>query len=217
MYLTSVAGLLALLSDGAGAADFPSAVKTPATDTWNPWLLRVRAIYVLPEDGGLVNGVPFSDLSYSDMVVPELDISYFIDKNFAVETIVGTTAHTIYGQGSLAGLDVGEVWILPFTVTIQYHFDGFGKFKPYVGAGPNYTVFYNQSEHNVAGLDVKNAWGFALQAGFDLMIDQHWGINVDVKKVFVKPNFDVVVGGSHLTGTADLNPWLIGTGVSYRF
>lgn len=37
---------------------------------------------------------------------------------------------------------VGKVWLLPPTLTFQYHFTDFGAFKPYVGAGVNYTILY---------------------------------------------------------------------------
>jgi outer membrane protein len=49
------------------------------------------------------------------------------------------------------------------------------------------------------------------------MIDEHWGLNFDVKKLFLEPKFDVTVGGQELSGKAKLNPWLIGTGITYRF
>ena len=107
--------------------------------------------------------------------------------------------------------------MLPPTLMLQYHFTDFGAFKPYVGAGVNYTFFFNQSGDAVDTLNVKDSWGWALQAGFDYMIDQHWGLNFDVKKIFLEPDFTATVGNTVLTGKADLNPWLIGGGVTYRF
>ncbi len=49
------------------------------------------------------------------------------------------------------------------------------------------------------------------------MFDEHWGLNVDVKKIFLRPDFNVNVGGADMTGKAKLDPWLIGAGVTYRF
>jgi outer membrane protein len=215
------AGLLALTAGGAVAADMSTPVyKAPVVEEQSPWMIRVRALYVMPESGGWVNGVPNSDLSYSDAVVPELDITYFFTKNIAAELILGVTPHDVNGAGSLAGLgQIGKVWLLPPTLTLQYHFTDFGAFKPYIGAGINYTAFFNQSTSNptVTQLDVHDSFGWALQAGFDWMIDRHWGINFDVKKLFLEPDFTVTVGGARLTGTAQLNPWIFGTGVTYRF
>lgn len=212
----------ALVAGKAVAADLSTPVyKAPVVEeAWSPWQIRLRALWVKPENGGAVTGMPFSDLSYSDSVIPELDITYFFTKNIAAELILGTTRSTITGEGSLAGLnDIAKVWILPPTLTLQYHFTDFGPFQPYIGAGVNYTVFYSQSVKNPAfsSIDVKDTWGIALQAGFDWMIDRHWGLNFDVKKIFLEPDFVLQAGPAVLTGNADLNPWLIGGGVTYRF
>ncbi|MFG1477755.1 OmpW family protein [Xanthobacter sp. V4C-4] len=212
-----------LVAGQAVAADLTTPVyKAPVVEeAQSPWQIRLRALYVKPENGGAVNGVPFSDLDYSDSVTPELDITYYFTKNIAAELILGTTNSTISGAGSIAGLnDIAKVWILPPTLTLQYHFTDFGPFKPYIGAGVNYTVFYSPSIKNSAfsSIDVNDTWGIALQAGFDWMIDKHWGINVDVKKLFLEPDFVLqTTTGALLTGNADLNPWLIGAGVTYRF
>ncbi|MBS7541062.1 OmpW/AlkL family protein [Ancylobacter lacus] len=202
------------------SAPAPKVVKAPEAPVIepSPWQIRVRVLGVLPEDKGSVNGVPGSDLKYSDSIVPELDITYYFTQNWAAELILGVTKHDIDGSGSIAGLGtIGSTWLLPPTLTLQYHFTDFGAFKPYVGAGVNYTVFFDTKADSADSLDVKDAWGFALQAGFDYMFDAHWGLNVDVKKLFLQPSFDVTVAGSPLTGTADLNPWIVGLGITYRF
>lgn len=46
------------------------------------------------------------------------------------------------------------------------------------------------------------------------MVDRHWGVNFDVEKLFLKPDFGVTVAGVKLTGKAELDPWLIGAGVT---
>ncbi|WP_428031092.1 OmpW/AlkL family protein [Ancylobacter sp.] len=213
----------ALAGAPARAADMtrtpPLAYKAPAPVVeQSPWQIRLRLLGVLPEDGGSVRGVNGSNLDYSDSVVPELDITYYFTKNWAAELILGVTPHDISGAGTLKSLDkIAEVWLLPPTLTLQYHFTDLGAFKPYVGAGINYTFFFDQKAYSADSIDVKDTFGWALQAGFDYMLDEHWGLNVDVKKLFLKPDFDVVVAGQKLTGTADLDPWIVGVGVTYRF
>lgn len=218
------AGIAALSAGSAVAADLSTPVyKAPAVEEpLSPWQIRVRALYVMPENGGSVVGIPGSDLTYSDAVVPELDITYYFTKNIAAELILGVTPHDINGAGTITALgQVGKVWLLPPTLTLQYHFTDFGPFKPYIGAGVNYTTFFNQSTSNpflFSSLDVHDAWGLALQAGFDWMIDKHWGFNVDVKKLYLEPSFTLTTaGGATLLGGADLNPWIFGTGITYRF
>lgn len=239
----------------ANAADLPIVRKAPVVapaPLWNPWMIRVRALAVIPDDSGhvditsvsgglpaaLVGRIPGSDLNVGNSVVPELDISYFFTPNFAVELILGVTPHKIHGAGTLAGLEIGKTWLLPPTLTFQYHFTNFGAFKPYVGAGINYTVMFNQKAANapavtaaltpnavqITSLDVHNAFGFALQAGFDYMINRNWGLNFDVKKLFLDPSYTAtgIVNGAPalavtLAGKAHLDPWLIGGGVAYKF
>ncbi len=204
------------LAGPAAAADL-TGIAAPV-EYQSPWQIRLRGLGVLTEDDGYVDGVNGSDLSYSDTVIPELDISYYFTDNIAAELILGTTYANVNGEGSIAGLGrVGKTWLLPPTLTLQYHFTDFGRFKPYVGAGATYAIFYNQDGDAASDLDIENSFGAALQVGFDYMVDDHWGWNVDVKKIFLEPDFDVTVGGSKLSGKAKLNPWLIGTGVTYRF
>jgi outer membrane protein len=208
---------------GAAAADLKPVAAAPqaaeeADAGSSPWQIRVRGLGVITHDSGSINGVPGSDLSYSDSLIPELDISYYFTDNIAAELILGTTSARIREDGAV-GVPVGKTWLLPPTVTLQYHFTDFGSFRPYLGAGVNYSLFYNQSEepgfHN---LDVDNHFGVALQAGFDYMIDRHWGLNFDVKKIFLKTSWSAdhdVLGP--LSGSAKIDPWLVGAGVTYRF
>ncbi|MER8421729.1 OmpW family protein [Mesorhizobium sp. M1329] len=219
----TAAVVLIVMGQQALAADLAQAVSVPqagasVTEVPSPWQIRLRALGVITEDSGYVNAVPGSDLSYSNTVTPELDISYFFTDNVAAELVLGTTYANIEGQGTIGGLgNIGKVWLLPPTLTLQYHFTNFGAFKPYVGAGVNYTIFYNQDVGSADALKVKNTFGTALQVGFDYMVDQHWGVNFDVKKLFLQPDFEVTVNGAKVTGKAELDPWLIGAGVTYRF
>ncbi|SFT66217.1 outer membrane protein [Pseudovibrio denitrificans] len=226
MSLKRVMGLMAsaALMASAGqalAADMPvpqEDIAAAAASEKSPWQIRVRALGVVTENSGHVNGVAGSDLTYSDTVVPELDITYYFTDNIAAELILGTTWANVDGDGVLDGAAIGETWVLPPTLTLQYHFTNFGSFKPYVGAGINYTIFYNQdSRGNFKDIDIENTFGAALQVGFDYMIDDNWGVNFDVKKLFLEPDYKVKTDAGTLRGTAELNPWLIGAGVTYRF
>lgn len=226
----TAAVILMVMGQQAAAADLVQAASVPeigvlasdegdlASEWPSPWQIRLRGLGISTQDSGYVNGVPGSDLSYSGSVVPELDITYFFTDNIATELVLATTRANIYGEGAVGGLgNIGTVWMLPPTLTLQYHFTDFGAFKPYVGAGVNYTMFFNQDAGSADALKLKNTSGAALQVGFDYMVDEHWGINFDVKKLFLKPDFDVTVKGAKQTGSAALDPWLIGAGLTYRF
>lgn len=208
---------------GALASDLPSskiAPRMPELVQWSPWMIRGRALVVMPQESAKldVGGVraPGADVSISTSVVPELDISYFFTKNIAMELILGVTPHNVKGAGALAGTRIGSAWLLPPTLTLQYHFTDFGAIKPYVGAGINYTVFFNEkSKGGFTSFDLKDSFGLALQAGVDIMLDKNWGWNIDVKKIFLQPNVSVNKGV--VTGKVKIDPWIFGTGVTYKF
>ncbi|WP_225707847.1 OmpW/AlkL family protein [Bradyrhizobium cenepequi] len=215
------------------AAPVYKAKAPPPVDPFNPWMIRLRVLGVLPDARGSsvnVAGVPLlsssnSGLSISDQVIPELDISYFFTPNIAAELILGVTRHHISGTGTLDGLEIGKAWLLPPTLTLQYHFTDFGAFKPYIGAGINYTVFFNQSAANtpfaglaVTDLHISNQVGAAVQFGFDYMLDRHRGLNVDVKKLWLRPDYSATVNNAiPVTGRANIDPWLVGGGITYKF
>ncbi len=177
--------------------------------------LRVRALGVVPDEessvtaaGARLNG----DIDVSNALTPEVDLTYFFTNNIAAEVIAGTAQHEL----DFNGANLGDTWILPPTVTLQYHFAPQSAFSPYVGAGINYSWFY--AEDSGAGyndLEVDGGFGPALQAGFDYWLDDHWGLNMDVKKIWL--NVDASLNNGAVKADVDLDPWLIGAGVSYRF
>lgn len=181
------------------------------------WMVRGRALGVVPDEGGTtsIGGSPEIDNS----LVPELDISYFLSKNVAVELVLGTTPHKAKLKNSLLGpsTDLGKVWLLPPTLLAQYHFDDGSALKPYVGAGLNYTIFYNEKAPGgtVTNIEYDNSVGYALQAGVDYHYKGNWYLNLDVKKLWL--DTDVSVNGGAVTGKVDINPWLIGIGIGYRY
>jgi outer membrane protein len=187
------------------------------------WQVRLRAVGVAPEESATI-GIIGGDVAISNALIPELDFTYFFTENFAAELILGTAKHDVQAINTAAGdVNLGSVWLLPPTLTAQYHFYTSDKkvFKPYIGAGVNYTLFYNVKSGDVADVTYDNALGYAAQLGFDLMVDDTFFINVDVKRLFLST--DVSVDASNLApgliipAEVDINPWLVGVGVGMKF
>lgn len=175
------------------------------------WQIRVRAIDVIPDVDSSVN--IGGEVDADNAVVPELDISYFFTNHIAAELILATSKHDMDYTGNV---DLGDAMILPPTLTLQYHFTPDQAFSPYVGAGVNYSMFYNEdAAAGFTDLNVDNGFGLALQAGFDYWLDEHWGLNADVKKIFL--NVDATLNNGAIRADVDLDPWVVGAGVSYRF
>lgn len=193
----------------ANAAELPKA---------GDFVMRARALGVIPDEDATVTGaVTGNTVDIDNSLVPEFDFTYFVTNNIAFELIAAVTPHDVNADNSSAGpLDLGDVWLLPPTLTAQYHFTNLGNCKPYVGAGVNYTVFFSEDPGaSVTSADYDNSFGPALQVGADYMIDDHWMFNVDVKKIWI--NTDVHFNGGAINADVDINPWVVGVGFGYKF
>jgi len=185
-----------------------------------PWLVRARAIDIIPyASSGTLNVIGGSVNSISTQVVPELDFSYFFTSHIAAELILATSRHSVAANNTILGrVNLGSVNALPPTLTLQYHFLPENKLNPYVGAGLNYTYFYNASHGPVAtGISYQNTFGAALQIGADYSIDSNWVINADIKKVYMQPNVTVNTAVGVIKTKVKINPVIVGLGVGYRF
>lgn len=170
-----------------------------------PWLVRARAVHLDSSNG---DSTPLA-LSINNKWLPELDISYFFTPQIAAELVLTVPQKQTLSAG---GTPIGSFKHLPPTLTLQYHFQAPG-FKPYVGAGLNYTRI--SSVHLPAGVTVdRNSFGPALQAGVDIPLAPHLSLNIDVKKVYIRT--DVAAAGSTL-GTFKVDPVLFGIGLGWRF
>lgn len=183
------------------------------------WMIRVRAIDVVPDAsssqisliGGQVDHI-------STRLAPELDISYFFTPCIAAELILATARHHAVASDTVLGsVDLGKVTLLPPTLTLQYHFLLGSYLKPYVGAGINFTHFFDIDSGPVASsISYDNAFGPALQIGADLFVYDCWFLNADIKKVFIRTDATVEAGAT-LTTRVKIDPMIYGLGVGYRF
>lgn len=194
----------------AGSTLLPLAAQAQATDA--PWLVRLRAVdfqSANKDSTGL-------DLTINDKVIPGVDISYFLTPQIAVELVLTyPQKQTIRSNGT----DIGSLKHLPPTLTAQYHFTSFGAFKPYVGAGLNYTRFssvrFDPAVQTARQPSLsKNNVGLVVQVGFDYEFIKNTYFNVDAKKVQIRT--DVSSAGTEV-GTFEVDPWLIGVGIGRRF
>lgn len=178
-------------------------------------LVRARAIYISPDESSTITPIG-GKADISNETVPELDFTYFFTDNIAAELILGTAKHHAKAKGTAAGtFDAGSAWVLPPTLTLQYHFTSFNSFKPYVGAGINYTMYLSEDGGSQPEMEMDDAFGIALQAGVDVPLDARWSMNFDVKKIYV--DADAEWNGGAVTADIDLDPWIVGFGVGYRF
>jgi outer membrane protein len=195
-----------VMAVAAAAATMMMAAAQAAPQEAGPWLVRARIVGLQPanQDGtGL-------DLGIDSKLIPEVDVSYFFTPDIAAELVLTYPQKQDLRSGSTT---IGTLKHLPPTLSLQYHVSGLDGWRPYIGAGVNYTRF--SSVNLPAGVTIdRNSWGPSIGAGVDVVLGGSWLLNLDVKKVLIRT--DVSAGGANL-GTFKVDPVLIGAGVGYRF
>ena len=199
------------------------AVPALAQETQGNWLVRARAVRLDPANHSDAIGalaVPSDAITINSKTMPELDVTYFFTPNIAAELVltVPQKQRVTVEQSALGGpVDIGSFKHLPPTLTLQYHFLPEGRFRPYVGAGVNYTRIGSTDLNvpSVGRLELDHdSFGLAVGAGLDIKVAKNVFLNFDVKKVQIRT--DVRLNGTKLS-TVKVDPLLVGIGVGYRF
>lgn len=212
------------LAAAAGLAALLSAPVAVAGDYNGDFMVRAGISVVKPEtdanvfvNNALLGG---ADADVSTEVIPSLTLTYFMSKNLGIELFCCFAKHDVKGKGVLAGADLGDTWIFPPALTLQYHFDPIGGFKPYVGAGLQYIAFFGESTSPTLGTKMKidDAVGFTLQAGVDVALGGGWYANLDVKKTWIdtEASWGVTPLGA-VRADVDIDPWIFSANIGYRF
>ncbi|MBT8389327.1 MAG: outer membrane beta-barrel protein [Altererythrobacter sp.] len=220
----------ALLAGGLTALAL-LASPAAAQDTDGKLQIKVLGTGVLP-DGKITSvdtdivGLPAdTQTEANDNFVPTIAIEYFFTDQFSIETICCVTQHDVDAVSGLPGAElVSNARLIPATITAKYHFNLDG-FKPYVGAGPTYFMWIEDKPGaatiplGVTDTDLSDEFGFVLQAGLDVPInDNGFGLTVDAKRYFVDTTARWYAGDVLAIETEHkLDPWVLSAGVSYRF
>ncbi len=205
------------------------AAGSPAHAEAGDFLVRARFIVVAPQDGssGITPAFPNDGVSIDTAYAPEIDFTYMVTNNIGLELIAATTKHSATGKSGTPAA-VGKLldtWVLPPTLTLQYHFAPDGGFRPYVGAGLNYTIFYKERasgslETALGPTDVSlsDSFGWALQAGADIPLNGSLFVNFDVKYIDMDTTarLQTTAAGQQKV-RVDINPIVVGFGIGMRF
>lgn len=210
--------LRAAMICASGLAAF-AAPASAGSESGN-FMVRVQGTVVDPDSSANVfaGGAPVAgaDAEVSTEVLPTLTLTYFLNKNLALELFCCFAKLDAEGKGAINNTDLGDFWIFPPALTLQYHFDNLGAFKPYVGAGVQYIHFFGEGTSDLGGkIDLDDALGFTLQAGVDISIGGGWYLNADVKKTWI--DTDASWSGTGITADVEIDPWIYSVGLGYRF
>jgi outer membrane protein len=201
---------------------------TPAFAGAGDTFIRVRGIMVAPNEDstGITPAFPTEEVSVNNSVMPEVDITHMVTDNVGLELIAATTKHSVSGKaGTTGGIGkLASTWVLPPTLTVQYHFAPKTDVRPYVGAGVNWTLFYSENasrslEAAVGPTNVKldSSFGWAAQAGMDIKLNDRMFLNFDVKYIDIDSDarLRTTAAGTQRVGVS-LDPFVFGVGLGFK-
>jgi outer membrane protein len=192
-----------------------AAISAPVAADAGDWLARVGYTYIDPDDdGGNLNGTT-QQFEVDGAGSLTFEVTYMIDDNFAVELLA---AWPFEHDVKLEGVgDIAEAKHLPPTLSLQYHWTRWGAFKPYVGAGINYTYFFDEDTKGAlssSDIDLGDSWGLAYQIGVDYSFSENWFVNANVRYINIETDADL---DNVDVGNVKVDPWLFGANIGYRF
>ena len=206
----------------AAVAAFAMALAAPAQASVLDHLqLKIGASVISPDESAHISPIGGS-VDISDETVPTLAIEYFFTDHISAELLCCMATHDVHAVNTgLGTLDLGEVSHFPPTLTVKYRWTNLGQFEPYVGAGVNYTIFFDENAPSggpIQDINYGSSFGPALQVGFDYRLDEHWSINLDVRKVYINTDVTIDAGGLGIVrADVDIDPTITTLAVGYRF
>lgn len=139
-----------------------------------------------------------------------LTAEYFIRDNLGIELLAATPfKHKI----TIAGVGTATTKHLPPTLSLQYHFANGGNITPFIGAGINYTTFFDEKT-TLGNLKIKDSLGLAVNVGLDFKISDRGAIRATVRWMDI--DSDVTLGGAKI-GTTHIDPVVAGLSYVHRF
>lgn len=178
------------------------------------WLVRAGYHTVNPKgDNASVLGGS-GNLQVGQDSAATFNVSYFVTDSIAIELQAATPFNHEVSIDNVG--KVASVRHLPPTLNAQYHFD-LGAFRPYVGAGLNWTIFFDEATTGAlagADLSLDDSFGLDVQAGVDYAIGEDWFINAEVRWIDI--DSDAEVNGATLT-TVEIDPFVYAVGIGRKF
>jgi outer membrane protein len=192
------------------------------------FIARAGWAHVAPDtDSDEFSNFPGAKADVDDTDSLGLTFSYLFTDNIGVGVLAAYPFETdIEGDGTISSVDkVGDTKFLPPTVTLQYHFNTGSDFHPYVGAGINYTFFWDENASdapfNGSDLDLDDSWGFAGELGLDYTFQNDYLVSAQIWYIDIGTEADSsgAAGNPALAGKADvdIDPWVFMLGVGKKF
>ncbi len=224
------------------------------------WVVRAGVVTVSPDEssdglnvpalagvGAYAGGdIPGTGVDIDDDTQLGLTVSYMYSSSWGVELLASTPfTHDVAADlGALGKVDAVEATQLPPTLSVVwYPMGSAATVSPYVGAGINYTIFFDEQVTSdlenglpgvadaVTGLPVgltgpvdmdvklKNSLGLALQAGVDVAINEQWHVNASVRWIDINTEAKITsaLGETITIDNIEIDPFVYQLNIGYKF
>lgn len=188
------------------------------------FIVRAGIASVVPNDSSDKILGSQSELAVNSNTQLGLTLGYMFTDNISFEVLAATPfSHKI--STDLLGLgDIAETKHLPPTFMVQYYFgEANSTFRPYVGAGLNYTTFFDESFNStgtnnaLSDLKLDDSWGLAANVGFDYMLNNSWFLNASVWYANIETTATYKAGADAKSTDVEINPWVFMIAGGYKF
>ncbi|MCL1139033.1 outer membrane protein OmpW [Shewanella pneumatophori] len=184
-------------------------------------IVRAGAVVVAPNESSPVVA-EIAEFGVNDNTQLGLNFGYMITDNIGIELLAATPFTHDVSLGSLG--KIAETKHLPPTLVAQYYFgDANSKLRPYIGAGVNFTNFFDNEftqeakELGLSELSMSNSWGVAAQVGLDYKINDSWLVNASVWYAKISTDVKFNLGDAPQNVETDIDPWVYMVSVGYTF
>lgn len=183
------------------------------------WILRSGLIVVDPKSDNY--RVPGSGerVELDTAVGASIEATYMFANHWGVELF--TTApvrHDYELKGTGGKVDVARSTQIMPTLSLQYHFNPEGTWRPYIGGGLNFTKFFRTEPTMaiapISRAHMNNTWGLAGQLGLDVGVTDNLFVNAAVR--YIDTDTHAQADGVDL-GRFRIDPLVYQLQLGYRF
>jgi len=159
--------------------------------------------------------------------------TYMLSNRWGVELLASTPfEHDINLVD--APIAAGSTRHLPPTVTVNWYPRGGAEgWQPFLGAGLNYTFFWDEQVDpqleaalgDIVGLpgplpadlSLSSSWGLALRGGVDVPIAENWALSASMYWIDIDTEATLSTDVANVNFDVEIDPYVWMLGVAYRF
>ncbi|GGI78418.1 outer membrane protein OmpW [Shewanella hanedai] len=184
-------------------------------------IVRAGAVMVAPNESSPVVA-NIAEFEVSNNTQLGLNFGYMLTDNIGIELLAATPFSHDISLGALG--KIAETKQLPPTLVAQYYFGSSdSKLRPYIGAGVNFTNFFDNEfnqgakDAGLSDLSLSNSWGVAAQVGIDYQVNKNWLVNASVWYAQISTDVNFNLGADAVKVETDIDPWVYMVSIGYIF